>query len=352
MFKIPNENYEIYTQSNNKNAQLIMKFKREIQIAEGSNLFNTIIIDNLKKKVIKIEKDGLVKKYNEPYKEIQGIYHANYFRELNQMLFCDENCKLYSFNFSKMARINIKIQEKVKGIKVSEDQQLIAMRIMKKNIKIFNLKFEVIFSYKSDCFHFAIINEAPLKLVLFENLSVKVINVQQQLNNNDSNLKRLENYPILDVLSKLKSLKHYNIYVYLNDSNKKDIKQLNEYYFNLNALFPNLSVQHFSNVSASLIPLNIHSKTFNLFFIKICEFKDMNLIPYNMEKKSFYNYLLEENSNFYQQILDFIDFGFLEKFIESIPQIKVISFIGNNKTIEFLNRIFNEISNKTMILGI
>ena len=360
--------YELYWYLDNRRYELVKTYSQLVIVAEGSSMKSTIIIDNTKGRisVLLYGKDKL--RYKEPYGCLREINSPVFFEKTNQLLFYNESNELYLFSFLKRYCLKMKINGPVSQICASDDDKIIGLKI-NNLINLYDQQFKLITSFETDCQHFHIINDGDLQVFTYRNSkstlvtiseSESVRNLEEEAKAKELSMLNYENLELstefvaqgpktllnIDILFNLKQLERHTLHLSLQDPSTL------EYISNMNKYFPLHYLKSFTQITAlPQTPTNLSHLAYENYFVKVCDFKNCNIVPY-LHQNDFYAKLLEDSTDLYQQVYDLIDFGLIESIITRIKEIKVLAVIGTPQTAAFVSRFFDSFVYQDITSGI
>ncbi|OMJ91117.1 hypothetical protein SteCoe_6379 [Stentor coeruleus] len=336
--------FTIFTSNDRCSFEKFIELDEEPILAKGICGKNIIFVVNDEKYVQK----NMIDKITTPYDEINSILSPIYVRKFDCLLFINENNLLFCYNFKKdfCSRIP-QVQNKINYIEISECQDFIGVKTYE-HVVIYDLKFTVLYKYWIDCEEFCILKKSAQILTFSNEKSSAIIFSSQKVPGEKIEHKK-ESCFGLDFLYKIQKKEMMHFYPYCDDENLNKI--LLDYADDLNKLYSKTQVLSFEKTELGTIDKNFIHKVATNNFYKICDLSNNNIIPYR-DDMDFYEKMLEQSPDFYNQVKSFINFDYIEKLLEKSNSIKIMSIIGTNCTIKFLSNLFSSVINKKFSPGI
>ncbi|OMJ91806.1 hypothetical protein SteCoe_5593 [Stentor coeruleus] len=326
--------FSIFVSYNGSNYELYAKLEEEPLLAKGICEKKIIFVVNDEKY---IQKD-IDCKITTPYNEINLISCPVYVKRFDSILFINENKHLFCYNFNKDYNSRIaQVQSEITYIDTSELQDFIGVKTSE-CIVIYDLKFVALYKYWINCDEFCILKKST-KILTFFNDNSSIITFNRQEVGGEKIEYKKESCFGLDFLYKIQRKEIIYFYPYCDDDSLN--KKVLDYADELNKLYSKIQVLSFDKIEQNTIEKDFKNRVATNNFYKICDLIHDNIIPYR-DDMDFYEKMLEKSSDFYTQVKNFINFGYIEKFLEkNNKNIKIMSIIGTDNTVKFIRNLFS-----------
>lgn len=336
--------FSIFISIDGSNYEKYIDSEEELLLAKGICEKNTIFVVNNDKYIQR----NMISKITTPYDVVNIIKCPVYARKFDCLLFINENKHLLCYNFRKdyCSRMP-QVKDEISYIETSECQDFIGVKTHDQ-IVVYDLKFTVLYKYWTDCKEFCILKKSMQILTFLDENSSVITFTKQKIDGKKIEYKK-ESCFSLDFLYKIQRKEMIYFYPYCDD--EKMNKIIMDYAKELNKLYNKIQVLSFDRVEPSTIDKDFINRVATNNFYKICDLSYNNIIPYR-DNMNFFDKILEQSPDFYNQVKSFINFDYIEKLLEKSNSIKIMSVIGTDCTIKFLSNLFSSVINKKFSSGI